>query len=63
MGLGWDCKGWGNGEHPVRAGTGVEVDVLYCWLALVKHGFVARAVDWTYSSTHRVMRAGRVEVE
>ncbi|MEL6913740.1 MAG: transposase [Pseudomonadota bacterium] len=31
--------------------------------APVKHGLVARAVEWPYSSIHRDVRAGRVEAE
>ena len=40
----------------------------WCWAMWlpgnpVKHGLVARAVDWPHSSIHRDIRLGRVEPE
>ncbi|MEM9763214.1 MAG: hypothetical protein AAF968_11990 [Pseudomonadota bacterium] len=34
--------------------------VAYCWANPVKHGLVARAVDWPRSSLHRDIRRGLV---
>jgi putative transposase len=37
--------------------------VTYCWGNPVKHGLVARAAEWPFSSIHRDIRAGRVDPE
>jgi putative transposase len=34
-----------------------------CGIDPVKHGLVARAVDWPYSSIHRDIRRGLLELE
>ena len=56
----WQRRFW---EHMIRDEADFATHVRYCWGNPVKHGFVARAVEWPYSSIHRDIRAGRVEAE
>lgn len=56
----WQPRFW---EHHIRDRADYDAHVRYCWGNPVKHGFVARAVDWPYSSIHRDIRLGRVEAE
>ena len=56
----WQRRYW---EHHIRDETDFAAHVRYCWGNPVKHGLVARAVDWPHSSIHRDIRAGRVEPE
>lgn len=56
----WQRRFW---EHYLRDESDFAAHVRYCWGNPVKHGLVARAVDWPYSSIHRDIRAGRVEAE
>ncbi|KMW59114.1 Transposase [Candidatus Rhodobacter oscarellae] len=54
----WQRRFW---EHTIRSEADYRVHVEYCWGNPVKHGLVARAADWPYSSIHREIRAGRVD--
>lgn len=56
----WQRRFW---EHHIRDEADFAAHVRYCWINPVKHGFVARAVDWPYSSIHRDIRLGQVEPE
>ncbi|MFC4669275.1 transposase [Seohaeicola nanhaiensis] len=56
----WQRRYW---EHLIRDDADYRAHVAYCWGNPVKHGYVARAVDWPFSSIHRDIRAGRVEAE
>jgi putative transposase len=56
----WQRRYW---EHHLRDERDWETHVRYCWGNPVRHGLVARAVDWPWSSIHRDIRAGRVEPE
>ena len=46
----WQRRFW---EHHIRDETDFRAHFEYCWTNPVKHGFVARAEDWPYSSYHR----------
>lgn len=54
----WQPRFW---EHHIRDSADYDAHVRYCWGNPVKHGLVARAADWPYSSIHREIRAGRVD--
>lgn len=54
----WQRRFW---EHCIRDETDFTRHVQYCWGNPVKHGLVARAVDWPWSSIHRDIGAGRVD--
>ncbi len=56
----WQRRFW---ERHVRDEGEFAACVRYCWANPVKHGFVARAVEWPYSSIHRDIARGRVEPE
>lgn len=56
----WQRRFW---EHAIRDERDYRAHVEYCWGNPVKHGLVARAVDWPFSSIHRDIRAGRVAPE
>ncbi|MDJ0824838.1 MAG: transposase [Rhodobacter sp.] len=56
----WQRRFW---EHVIRDEADFRMHVAYCWGNPVKHGYVARAVDWPYSSIHRDIRLGRVGPE
>ena len=56
----WQRRFW---EHHIRDEADFDAHVRYCWGNPVKHGLVARAVDWPHSSIHRDIRLGRVEPE
>lgn len=53
----WQRRFW---EHVIRDETDYRTHLEYCWSNPVKHGLVARAADWPYSSIHRDIRLGRV---
>ena len=53
----WQRRFW---EHQIRDSEDYRRHVEYCWANPVKHGLVARPVDWEFSSIHRDIRAGRV---
>lgn len=54
----WQRRFW---EHTIRDAEDHATHVAYCWSNPVKHGLVARAVDWPYSSLQRDIRRGVVE--
>ena len=54
----WQRRFW---EHAIRDARDYRMHVWYCWGNPVKHGLVARAVEWPFSSIHRDIRAGRVD--
>ncbi|MEX0309029.1 MAG: transposase [Tateyamaria sp.] len=56
----WQRRFW---EHCIRDEADYRAHVGYCWDNPVKHGCVARAVEWPYSSIHRDVRLGRIEPE
>ena len=45
----------------LRDARDYRMHVRYCWGNPVKHGLVARAAEWPFSSIHRDIRAGRVD--
>ncbi|MGR3436366.1 MAG: REP-associated tyrosine transposase [Shimia sp.] len=56
----WQRRFW---EHHIRDEASLAAHVRYCWGNPVKHGLVARAVDWPHSSIHRDVRLRRGEAE
>ncbi len=56
----WQRRFW---DHHIRSEADYANHVQYCWGNPVKHGFVARAVDWPFSSIHRDIRLGHVGAE
>lgn len=53
----WQRRYW---EHLIRDDGDFERHVDYVHYNPVKHGHVARAADWAYSSVHRYIAAGMV---
>lgn len=53
----WQRRFW---EHAIRDEADHAAHVGYCLWNPVKHGLVARAEDWPFSSIHRDMRAGLI---
>ena len=51
----WQRRYW---EHAIRNDTDFERHVDYIHYNPVKHGLVARAADWPYSSFHRYVEQG-----
>ncbi len=51
----WQRRYW---EHTVRDEADYRLHVDYIHYNPVKHGYVANAVDWPFSSLHRFIRAG-----
>ena len=51
----WQRRYW---EHLIRDDVDYQRHVDYVHYNPVKHGYVARATDWAYSSLHRHIRAG-----
>lgn len=56
----WQRRFW---EHCLRDEADFARHLRYCWGDPVKHGLVARPVDWPFSSIHRDIRAGRVDAD
>jgi putative transposase len=54
----WQRRYW---EHLVRDDADFERHVNYIHFNPVKHGWVARAVDWPHSSIHRFIREGAID--
>lgn len=52
----WQRRFW---EYCIRDDDDYAAHVEYCHWNPVKHGFVARAIDWPYSTVHREVKAGR----
>ena len=46
----WQRRFW---EHMIRGEEDYRAHLAYCWGNPVRHGLVARAEDWPYSSVHR----------
>jgi putative transposase len=53
----WQRRFW---EHQIRNDDDLEKHVAYVHFNPVKHGYVARAVDWPYLSIHREIARGNV---
>jgi len=51
----WQRRFW---EHQIRDNRDLQAHVHYIHFNPVKHGYVARAIDWPYSSVHRSIRDG-----
>ena len=51
----WQRRYW---EHTLRDGHDFARHADYIHFNPVKHGHVARAADWPYSSFHRMVRLG-----
>lgn len=56
----WQKRFW---EHHCRDRRDLENHIRYCWGNPVKHGLVARPVDWEASSIHRDIRLGLVDAQ
>ena len=56
----WQRRFW---ERCVRDEAELAACLRYVWCNPVKHGYVARAADWLWSSVHREIRAGRLPPE
>ncbi|MEM1299209.1 MAG: transposase [Pseudomonadota bacterium] len=54
----WQRRFW---ERHLTSETELRKHLAYCWSDPVRHGLVERAVDWTSSSLHREIRAGKIE--
>jgi len=52
----WQRRYW---EHHIRDEADRIAHLRYCWDNPVKHGLVAAAEDWPFSSVHREIAAGR----
>ena len=53
----WQRRYW---EHAIRDDTDLERHVDYIHFNSVKHGYVARAIDWPYSSFRRYVARGQL---
>jgi putative transposase len=53
----WQRRYW---EHQIRNDDDLGRHVAYIHFNPVKHGYVASAVDWPYSSIHREIARGHV---
>ncbi len=51
----WQKRFW---EHTIRDDRDFEAHVNYVHINPVKHGYVARAVDWSHSTIHRNVKTG-----
>lgn len=51
----WQRRFW---EHQIRDEADLERHVDYIHINPVKHGWVSRASDWSWSSIHRYIRSG-----
>jgi putative transposase len=56
----WQRRFW---EHQIRNDVDLQRHVDYVHINPVKHGYVARASDWAYSSIHRYIRCGDMAVD
>lgn len=56
----WQRRYW---EHLIRDDRDMETHVDYIHHNPVKHGYVARASDWPFSSIHRYIRMGWLDPE
>lgn len=53
----WQRRYW---EHQIRDEGDLNAHIDYVHFNPVKHGYVAHAVDWPYSSIHRFIQAGQL---
>jgi putative transposase len=51
----WQKRFW---EHTIRDERDFEAHVNYVHINPVKHGYVARAIDWPHSTIHRYVKNG-----
>ena len=51
----WQRRFW---EHTIRNDRDLEAHVNYVHINPVRHGYVARAVDWPHSTIHRYVKHG-----
>jgi putative transposase len=51
----WQKRYW---EHTIRDDQDFEAHVNYVHINPVKHGYVARAIDWPHSTIHRYIKNG-----
>jgi putative transposase len=56
----WQRRYW---EHAIRDDVDLERHVDYIHFNPVKHGHVARVVDWPHSSFHRFVQRGLLEAD
>ncbi|MEO1611773.1 MAG: transposase [Pseudomonadota bacterium] len=56
----WQRRFW---EHAIRDEEDLTRCKRYCWFNPVKHGHVAKPMDWAHSSIHRDVRRGSVDPE
>ena len=56
----WQRRFW---EHQIRDEKDFRAHVDYIHYNPVKHGYVKRAVDWSYSSSHRYVKEGVYEMD
>ncbi|MEM9796309.1 MAG: transposase [Pseudomonadota bacterium] len=56
----WQRRFW---EHTIRDETDRIAHMRYVWMNPVKHGYVARPTDWTFSSIHGAIRAGHLQAD
>lgn len=56
----WQRRYW---EHLIRDDDDYEKHVNYIHYNPVKHGYVARAADWSYSSIHRYIKQGVISAD
>lgn len=56
----WQRRFW---DHHIRDERDFTNHLRYCWWNPVKHGYVARAGDWPFSSIHRDIALGRIGPE
>jgi putative transposase len=56
----WQRRFW---EHPIRDDPDFEAHVNYVHINPVKHGHVARAIDWPHSTLHRYVKHGLLALD
>ena len=56
----WQKRYW---EHTIRDDRDFEVHVNYVHINPVKHGYVARAIDWRHSTIHRYLKCGELPMD
>jgi putative transposase len=56
----WQKRFW---EHTIRDDRDFEAYVNYIHINPVKHGYVARAVDWPHSTIHRYIKNGTLPAD
>ena len=56
----WQKRFW---EHTIRDERDFEAHVNYVHINPVKHGHVARAIDWPHSTLHRYVKHGLLPVD